>query len=239
MAHGLDREGAAGEPALMTMHIVLVTDEYHTEAYFAGGMAHGLSGRGHRVTVLVRADRDEMFMEKDGLAVIRYRQRVCVPSRLRKAFAWRFPEAGAMYDDGITLLQVLGDLDRRENIDVILANNSGKNYFIAVAGRWPLVIRSSAFWPFYVACNFESLFIAHKAGFMGVWLSETALARASRGLAPTRVTARIHEAMTGRSLDVVRTPMFLIEEPEPWRQVSSRLGVPERFLLFYGSHQGV
>jgi glycosyltransferase involved in cell wall biosynthesis len=228
------------------MHIALVTSEYHTESYRAGGMgqafakmAHLLADAGHGVSVCVPGQEAEGFCERERIRVYRYAADSTLHWRLRQAFSWRFPDSIQLYERGMALWRVLDRVDQQHPIDAVLSAASANDYLAVCCKRWPWISRCSTFWPFWIACNFESPYVGRVRGNLDTWLITQGLRASSLSIAPSQIIADVQSEWCRRRLAVVRTPMMELAEPEPWDAVATKFDLPEHYILFYGSHQGV
>lgn len=228
----------------MALHICILTAEYPTEAYRAGGMGRAmgkiaawLADAGHRVSVCVAGSHNMQFQERKDIRVHRYRIRPLLPKWVRRVVAW--PTPVALYEAGMTVRAVLDELDAIEPVDVVLSSNSPSDLLAAASNRWPWVTRISSYWSFCAACNFEPPFIGALRGNLHAWMQDAAIVSSTIAYAPSRIVARVFERRTRRVIEVLKTPMHVPEQPPRWPEVAEKYGLPENFLLFYGSHQGV
>ena len=225
------------------MHIVLVTLEYPTESYRAGGMgwafaklAKGLSDRGHRITVVVRSEMKDEVRDEQGHKVRRYKVDKMLSAVLRRRLDWRLPVAVRGYDQAVSLYLALDDLDREESIDVILAAVSPDLSLGLASRRWPWVCRISSHWPLMSVSNF---FPQTKEGFWRAAFEEYGLKQATKLLAPSRLHQSIYNDLGFDRVEHLLTPVSRFDLSSSLKgMVAQRLGEGVRYLVFYGSLQG-
>lgn len=227
------------------MKIGMLVPEYHTESYKFGGLArqngkiaHALSGLGHTVLVYVPSDRDEVFDESATIRVRRFKPRSFMRWRYQRFLDPSYRWAVGMYNLSRSARSCLFSDGKAFQPDVLYCNSSPEAFHSVFSGI-PVVVCIGCYWPFYMLANFEADLIFKKRPWFTESLVTTLLKHAFSVHAPSGIHADLYGDITNRKVDVLRTPMFMFHEGNAWHSVAKKYDLPEKFILFYGSLQGV
>ena len=217
------------------MRIAILTPEYHTESYRAGGISrhvpkvvHWLADQGHEVSVFVPSSVDECFEERPGVEVIRF---LWVPWRLQN---YRWPWTGGIGSFFRTWMAFkrIEKEHAKQRFDVVHAFEGRLAYWVAKRGSVPLVLRSSSHMPTYYRTNFETLNSELKRFFR---MERATLKRTKVIYTSSQYNADLMRRDVGKSLAVIRTPMFKIDKV---LEDAGAYSFPDHYFVFCGGMMG-
>ncbi|MEM7392007.1 MAG: glycosyltransferase family 4 protein [Verrucomicrobiota bacterium] len=228
------------------MNICILTNEYHTEKFKAGGMgrrmgktAGWLAANGHVVVVCVLSESNETFDEADNLTVHRFKPAPQLRWRLRQWCRKNVPHQLRLFEESRTAAQVVTELMKTRNFEVIFTANTTLGFHLACDPPVPMIYSISSYWPICAVLNFERNPLWSPEGWLADWMVRTSIRRAAYAYAPSHLVSDMMTTLLERKIDVIRTPMDLLVEPAPWDRVRERFGLPENFIFFNGTLQGV
>jgi len=223
--------------------IALLTEEYHTEKYFSGGigqafakLSYWFAENGFRVIVYIPSYRDVAYNEKDNIIIKKLRP----PDKktysvfnycLKKFRLNRFVDKIKRYNKEMHLFDVLNKDYKDGEFDILLNNRGALVKNFLQKKTFPVIIRLQNPWPELLKQEFRTVsqesIVEHKK-------LVASLKYADALYAPSRVAAEYFAREIQRNVPVIKTPMFDMGYKEPVE--NTKLQKP--FLLFFGGLLG-
>ena len=228
------------------MKTCILTNEYHTEKFRAGGIArrlgktaNWLAEQGHEVIVCILSDEDDLFEERENLWVHRFKTKPQLRWNLRQWAHKNHPEKLSVYEESRTAAQVVGALMEEHKFDVIFTSNSHLCFHLSCDLPVPMVHAISSYWPILAEINFDPPFLEKSFGWLMDWMTRHGIQQSSYVYAPSNLLANMMGELLDREIDVIRTPVYMLEEASTWDRLKEKYTLPDRFFLYWGTLQGV
>ena len=191
------------------MHLGFLTPEYVTPDNVNGGLANylrkigvALAGRGHRVTILLLAERNAQW--QDGAVTIHEIKRAVPPDRFHRTRVLRtLAPVAAEYLSSRRLAAAIWRIHRDQPFDLLQASSfRAPGYALRHNGRLPVVCRVSSYSPLLRSAYGRP---CRPSEYLTDWLELRQLLDADAAFAPSQFIADVIARNTSLQPAVIRT----------------------------------